>query len=260
MKTFATKRRKLFALLLFLTPSYAASDVVVTRRVEADEFVFASRVGADRACPNQLARPKTGDEVTLSVSPEVARRDEPGLSVIVNVKDRKAYILHHSTGTYSELSYPGPSKQLESSFRASMGAAAEELFPFRAEGGARIANATIKDLEVSRHTLAVSSTILRRRDVVLDVLPDAPLGRPAFEVEALSQAIRTAGEEWMSLLGSPNGIPLSISESIHQPSLPVEYNEVFSDLETQDFDPTFFAPPAGYARVDHVPDCFYTPY
>jgi len=256
----SSKRNVLCILGLLVLPSYAASDVVVTRLVEADEFASAARAGAVHECPGRLAKPKSGNSVRLSIRPDMARRDEPGLSVIVRRKDQKAYILHHSTRTYSEIRFPARMKDLESSFRASMGAAAGEFFSYSAEGDVRLTKGTISDREVSRRALVVSSSMLRRRDVSADVAHDTMLGEAAFEVESLTQAIRAAGEEWMSLLGSPDGIPLSISESIHLPTSVVAYSEVFSSFVTQALDPGLFAPPEDYARVDHVPECFYASY
>lgn len=257
----SSKQTVLCVLAFLVLPAVSVSDVVVTRLVEADEFVSPTRVGgAGHACPGRLSKPRSGESVRLSIRPDMARRDEPGLSVIVNRGDQRAYILHHSTSTYSEISIPARIRDLESSHRASMGPAAREFFSYNANGDVRFTRATVSEREVSRRSLSVSSSTLRRRDVAADIAPDTMLGKLAFEVESLGQAIRAAGEEWMSLLGNPDGVPLSMSESIHLLESIVTYSEVFSGLETQVLDPRLFGPPEDYARVDHVPDCFYSPY
>ncbi len=84
----SNKRNVLCILALLVLPSYAASDVVVTRLVEADEFASAARAGAVHDCPGRLAKPKSGDSVRLSIRPDMALRVEPGVSVIVKRNDQ----------------------------------------------------------------------------------------------------------------------------------------------------------------------------
>jgi len=248
------------ALLFPVLSTPCLADVVVTRSVQGDSFSPPAVTGATRGCPAGIARPVPGQQVRLSVAPEMARRDEPSISFMLRLDLGRVFILHHGSRTYSELSYPLKLRDLETSFRASMGSAASEVFPYHLQGTVRegVNNDGGHNLLVRSATVA--RTLGSPNEVEVRASLDPSLGRPALAVEAVAQAIRGAGEEWLSLLVLSDAIPLSISTSVEQPEAVVHYREMFVKADILDIEAGDFAVPADYSKVKHVPDCFYFPW
>lgn len=258
MRWKGTKRNATAAWLLVLgvVPAQAPAGVVVTRRVVADEFSPPSSATGNDTCSRIPGRPKTGDEVRLLVEGPSARSDEPALSVIVRVDVGRAYVLHHASKTYSELAYPPKASEIEPSFRAAMGAAADEVFPFEPEGPIQESSERIGDLEMLRRSRAIASPMLGRRDVEARIATDAEAAASASAVESLRQAIRDDGESWLPLLGPVPGLPLGLGEALHLPEAVVRYAEEYVSTKREALAADLFAPPGDYRKVDHTPDCF----
>lgn len=248
----------LTGLLLCAAASFpAAGDLILTREVVADVFARPSKSGSGPACPERIEPPQTGDTVRLSVAPGAARRDEPQVSFVVRLDAGEAYILHHASGTYSELPYPPKPRQLESRFRKDMKEAAEEVFPYRVLQAVGRSPTRQHEVDAIMRVSTVESAMLGRRDIESIELPgDAALVSAAHAVEAFTQAVRDHGEDWLSLLGDPEGIPLGLQESRHQPATVIRYREAFSKLDDVDLEASTFLPPEGYKKVKHEPYCF----
>jgi len=245
------------ALALLALPTVAAGDgLVVTRRVAGDELVAPSPLGASGGCPESLAAPVPGDSVRLSVDGANARRDEPALSVIVRLDDGVAFVLHHASHTFSRLHWPPRSKQIESEFRGRMGASAEEVYPYRAEGEVRRTSGSVAGRQVAVRSLTVESMLLGRLDVEVAVEPTPALGRAAFAAESLAQAIRHEGEAWIDRLGPTDGVPLRLAYTAHLPAALAQHREEATAVERSELDPATFQPPEGYEKVKHKPVCF----
>jgi hypothetical protein len=242
-------------------PATTAADVVVTRTVTADQLAKPQAIGSlgKGKCPERISRPASGDLVRLSVSPGMARRDEPSLAIIVRLDSGKAFILHHPTATYRELPYPPKTRQLENGFRANIGIAAAELFPFFAEGSVRESTVPVAGRDAVVRALSINSQLLHRREVEVMIAPDPVLAPAAFAVESLIQAMRNNAEEWLSLVGGPDGILLGLGETVHQPSIDTDYTEDFTTLEDVGLDPALFTPPAEYKKVRYDAACFFSP-
>jgi hypothetical protein len=239
----------------------AAADVVVTRTVTADQLAKPQKIDSlgRGKCPERISKPASGDLVRLSVSPGMARRDEPSLAIIVRLDIGKAFVLHPPTATYRELAYPPKTRQLENGFRTGIGTAAAELFPFVAEGSVRETTVSVAGRNAVVRALSISSQLLYRREVEVMIAPDPVLAPAAFAVESLVQAMRNNAEEWLSLVGGSDGILLGLGETVHQPSLDIDYTEDFTTLEEVDLDPALFTPPAEYKKVKYDAACFFSP-
>jgi hypothetical protein len=253
-----TSRRATAAwwLVLGLVSAEAPAGVVVTRKVVADVFSPPTAVTGSESCPQGLARPKSGDRVRLLVEGPSARIDEPANSVIVRLDAGKAYVLHHASKTYSELAYPPKASEIGARFRASMGPAADEVFPFVPEGPIVEVSERIGDLEVLHRSRTIASPMLGRRDVEVRLATDPQAAASASAVESLRQAIRDDGEPWLPLLGAEQGIPLGLGEVLHLPEALVRYTEQYLGSTREEIAADRFAPPGDYRRIDHAPDCF----
>ena len=244
-----------------LEAAEAAAGVVVTRRVEADVLARPVPVGrgAQQACPDRLEPPAAGDEVVLRAAAQMARRDEPSLSFVVRLDRGKAFVLHHASSTYSELAFPPKPRALATKFRTAMGRAAADVFPYEVRGDVEQQAGQAGEHATTTHSATVQSPLGGGLDVAVEVLPDAELAEAALAVEDFAQAVRRAGERWLDLLDPPAGVPLTLREDARLPDSTARRREVFVDLERRPLDESLFAPPAGYRKIDHAPDCFYTP-
>lgn len=236
-------------------PSWAAEGWLVEREVTADLFRAPVAVGLERRCPERLRRPSSGARILLRFDGERARRDEPVLSFIVRLDSNRAFVLHHGQSTYSELSLPLEVALFESGPRAFLGAEADEFLSFRLEGEVGEESGRIGELATLVRSATVGNKLGTRIDVAVHFLADAEATAAARAVEGFSQAIWRGGEEWLSLLGGEGGVPLTVEEALHQPSVKVRYAEVFQSLQRVEIDPALFAPPPDYSRVELRPEC-----
>ena len=249
----------LAVLVALASPGWAAEGWLVERLVEADAFQGPVAMGVERACPERLAPPVDGARVRLLASGGDARRDEPGLSFIVRLDAGRALLLHHRQSTYSEFPLPLDARALDTGWRANLGEDADEFLSFRLEGEVREEGGRIGELATLVRAATVGNQLGRRLDVTVHFLADgeaAEAAEAARAVEGFSQAVWRAGEEWLALIGQAAGIPLTLRQAAHQPETKIEYVELFESLERLEVDPSRFAPPDDYARIDHRPQCF----
>ena len=140
-----------------------------------------------------------------------------------------------------------------------MGAAADDVFPYEVRGSVERQAGQAGEHVTVAHSATVQSQLGGGLDVAVEVLPDAGLAEAAFAVEGFAQAVRRAGERWLDLLDAPAGVPLTLREDARLPDSTARRREVFVDLERRPLDESVFAPPTAYRKIDHLPDCFYTP-
>ncbi len=252
------RRAKCQLLACLIISSSASADVVISRQVEADSFALPARIGGGgSACPQGIARPQQGDKVRLLVAKEMARRDEAQLSFVVRLDTKAAYIFHHVSRTYSEFPFPPDPKQFETSLQVSMWGAAEELYAYNNLGAVGRSASRQDESEVVVREVSVESAMLGRKDVrLVEISGDEALRSAAHAVEAFALEVRGVGVEWLSLLGEPEGIPISLGEVLHQPDSLVSYREQFLERSLIDQDKAEFLPPTEYAKVDHDGRCF----
>lgn len=245
--------------LLLLFVALAApvrADLVVQRLVRADERSGADRGGGGELCPAPVERPRSGERVTLSVAPNRARRDEPLVSFIVDLEAGRAWIVDHRAHSYSEFAYPVPPRELANQLRASLGADGDQRFPYRLLGSVYDSVANRDGAARTTRAARVGNGFGTELEVEVEMQPDAALGRAALAVEAFAQAVRGAGESWLVTLAPPDGVPLGLAAELQQRRNPVRYREAAATAEPATLDAALFAPPPGYARVAHQPDCF----
>ena len=250
-----TRRARILILLAALAAP-AGADLVVTRNVRADRFARPAAEGAASACPSRAERPQSGETVKLSVAPRRARRDEAALSFIVDLEARRAYIVDHRARSYSELTFPVRTTELAGPMRAGLGAEGDRLFAYRRLG--RVYESVSNREGASRVTRAtrVGNGLGTELEVEVEVEPDAALGQAALAVEAFAQAVRGSGESWLAALELPAGVPLGLVEELQLPDSAVRYREGAAVTEAAQLDPALFAPPAGFTKTAHRPECF----
>lgn len=246
-------------LCLLLTSLQALAGTVVTRTVSADAFAQPSRAGAVGACPQKVGGPEAGDTVRLLLRPDMGRRDEPDVSFIVRLRDGEAFVLYHASRSFTKFTHPPESGKLATTFRGTMGSAAGEVFPYRLDGEVQRSTKVVHEMEVAHRTATVESPLLGRLEAEVLVAPDSALGPVAFATESFAQRVRRAGEEWLTALGPPDGIPLRIAQDLHQPSARVAHHEDFVSLESVELDDSRFLPPPDYTQAAHDPDCVFDP-
>lgn len=258
-RSLSTLRRTRLARTLILLAALAApagADLVVTRNVRADAFVRPTAEGAASACPERAGRPLSGERVKLSVAPSRARRDEAALSFIVDLEAGRAWVVDHRARTWSELAHPVRTSELAGPLRASLGAEADRRFPYRLL--TQIYESASNREGASRVTRSarVGTGFGTEIEVEVELQPDPTLGPAALAVEAFAQAVRGSGESWLRALEPAAGIPLGLAEELQQPDSTVRYREAAAATEPGQLDPALFAPPAGYTKVEHRPECF----
>lgn len=243
-------------LLLAALAAPLRADVVVTRTVRADRAARPDAAGAPELCPHRAERPTDGERVTLSVAPGRARRDETAASFVVDLDAGRALVIDHQAHSYAELAYPVPLSALVTAKRSSLGAGGEERWLYRLrtpvyesianrEGGSRVTRAA-----------RVGNGFGTELEVEVEVEPDAALGRAALAVEDFAQTVRGSGESWLSVLTLPEGIPLALVEELQVRRSSVRYREFAPASQPAQLDAALFAPPVGYQKVEHRPDCF----
>ncbi|HUO86668.1 MAG TPA: hypothetical protein VM617_04695 [Thermoanaerobaculia bacterium] len=245
--------------LLLATWEVAASPGVIVRRVVGgDELSAPARVGSAGGveCPDGLRRPSLGDEVHLLLAERMARRDEPGLSVVLDLAREKVLVLHHATRTYSELRHPPRAGDLHSPFRRNMGPSAAELYPFVLEGPVAERPGTAGDRPVVVRAGTVESRLLGRLEVEIELLAASAAGALGQQLESLTQRLRNEGEAWLPSIVEGDGLPLALREVLHQPASKVEVVERFESLEEADLPAARFTAPSDYRKVAHRPLCF----
>jgi len=244
----------LLVLAALATPLRA--DLVVTRSVRADR---AHRPGAARAaesCALRAEPPAEGERVRLSVAPGRARRDETALAFVVDLDAGRALVIDHRNRSYAELVFPVPVTALAGRQRAELGAEGERRFPWQLR--TQVYESVAHRADAIRVTRAarVANGFGTELEVEAEIQPDAALGRAALAVEVFAQAVRAAGESWLGVLAPPDGIPLSLVEEHPLGATSTRYRELAAAGEPAALDPALFAPPPGYAKVEHDPDCF----
>lgn len=243
-------------LLLVALAAPVRADLVVHRLVRADELSRPDRSGGGELCPAPVERPRSGERVTLSVAANRARRDEALVSFIVDLEAGRAWIVDHRARSYSEFAFPVPTRELANRMRASLGAEGDQRFPYRLLGSVYESVADRDGAARTTRAARVGNGFGSELEVEVEIQPDAALGRAALAVEAFALAVRGAGESWLGTLAPPDGIPLGLVAELQQRRDPVRYREAAATAEPATLDAALFAPPPGYARVAHQPDCF----
>jgi len=259
LRSLPARRRARCARTLILFAALAApagADLVVTRNVRADQFARPGVGGAASPCPARIERPLSGEKVKLSVAPTRARRDEAAVSFIVDLDAGRAYIVDHRARSYSELAFPARTPELAGPMRAGLGAEGDKLFPYRRLG--QVYQSVSNREGASRVTRAarVGNGFGAELEVEVELLPDAALAPAALAVETFAQAVRGSGESWLPALEPLAGVPVGLVEELQLPDSAVRYREAAAATEAAPIDPAQFAPPAGYTKVAHRPECF----
>lgn len=231
----------------------ARADVVVTRTVRADAAAPAAVAGA---CAAPVARPLSGEKVTLSVAGSRARRDEGAVSFVVDLAAAKAWVVDHRTRTYAELGWPPAAAALADTRRRSLGADGDKRYPFKVEGSVYESVANLDGGARVTRAARVADGLGTTLEVETELAPDAALGRAALAVETFAQAVRGAGASWLAAIGAADAIPLALAEEVVQRGGGPRYRESGAAPQPAQLDPALFAPPAGYARAELQPDCF----
>ena len=238
--------------------------MLVRRRVVApDVVVMPSVVGMElggRPCPAGVADPIDGDEIRLWIAPGMARRDEPGWSAILRLEpDGKgvAYLLFHADRTFATLKLPVSPKQLWNTMRREVEEAGEgRFFALDVQGDVVTKSATARGLPVEERRVTILDGFGHRKDYELQLLAEESLGGAGFALEALVQAIRSGGDDWLALTGPASGVPAGLAITEHHPDTTSRYAEELVTREATAIPDDRFAAPAGYSEVPFTPECF----
>jgi hypothetical protein len=252
-------------------PAGAAADsaengagLLVRRRVAAaDAVVMPARIGVmggGRSCPAGVEDAPDGAEVRLWLAAGKARRDEPGWSAILLLGDRgrgTVHLLFHAERTFTTMRFPVAPKSLWDQMRREVEEAGEgKLFALTPQGAPTTTAVTLQGLAVEERRLTTLDGFGHRKDFELQLVPDGELGTAALAVDALVQALRLGGDDWVTLTGANGGVPVGLAVTEHLPDTKSRYAEELVALERQAIAPDRFVVPAGYSEVPFVPECF----
>lgn len=253
------------------TAGFAADEVgtvdgavVVRRFVAVPEPVMGpssgGKDGGQPRCAGHGPRERRkADEIRSWLAPRMARRDEPGLSLVLRLDDAQRgtfYILFHEEKVYSELRYPPEPSKLRTSMAEQWAKAGVDPFETRIDSPLRSTAVTLHGLAATEHRLGTASS-RGTNELTMQVLSDPALGDVAFRLETLRSAIGSGRLTNLWHEAGVSGIVLgrrSVSRWLDNP--PNEMVERLVSFERRPLPLDTFAVPAGYSKVRFSPDCF----
>ncbi|HEX2642423.1 MAG TPA: hypothetical protein VHU81_05495 [Thermoanaerobaculia bacterium] len=227
-----------------LSPLCAATSI--ERVYEAEEF---SGPGSDAppdmggVCPGLMRELKAGDSIRVLTDERGARRDQPAVSFLLDVRSNQLLVVDHISRTYAELSLPLKLKTV-APFQAALDKEARKIMGFSLEGPVR----EVPGEGIVTYEGKIASAG-RTSDVSLSCRPVAAAqARPLLLLEAAVQQVR-GGNEWISLLPSNQCLILSRQVVAYLPDIKLTTREKLVKVEETDAAKLVLTPPEGYRKV-----------
>lgn len=229
------------ALALLFTSSLTA-DVLLTRKRDADEFLFQGRVA-----------PGAKDQkVEIWIGPDRVRRSEGKTTLILRLDQKKLYFVNHADRIWSanDLRQEGSRWTATATYRGGPG---EGVWRWQAKSEPSGETRKIGSWQAVRHRVALSSETGTAERVQLDwwiasdlKVEDAPLRT----LMLLLASFNPAGDEWLATaLGLP-GHPVLYERVEQQPDVSVKAREELVSIKESQAPAGMYEVPAGYRVID----------
>lgn len=228
--------------LCLLFASSLAADVLLTRKRDADEFLFQGR--AAPGVKNQ--------KVEIWIGPDRVRRSEGQTTLILRLDQKKLYFVNHADRTWSatDLRQEGARWTATATYIAGPG---EDVWRWHAKTEPAGETRKIGSWQAARHRILLSSETGTADRVQVDwwVAPDLKVDdAPLRTLMLLLASFNPAGDEWLATALALPGHPVLYERVEKQPDVNVKVREELISVKEGEAPAGTYEVPAGYRLID----------
>ena len=229
------------SLCLFFASSLAA-DVLLTKKRDADEFIFQGR--AAPGAKNQ--------KVEIWIGPDRVRRDAGPMTLILRLDQKKLYFVNHADRTWSatDLRQEGARWTATATYIFSPG---QEVWRWHARTELTKETRKVGSWQAARHQVALSNETGTAERIRLDwwVAPDVKVAdAPLRTLMLLLASLGPAGDEWLATVLAIPGHPVLYEQVEKQPDVDIKVREELVSVQEKEAPGGIYEVPAGYRVID----------
>ncbi|HEX7185762.1 MAG TPA: hypothetical protein VF756_28315 [Thermoanaerobaculia bacterium] len=237
--------RRIIPTALTLSLLFAASlsaDVLLTKRRDADEFMF--RGPGTPGAKNQ--------KVEIWIGSDRVRRDDGRTALILRLDQKRLYFINHGDRTWSatDLRQKGDRWRATATYVAGP---TENVWRWHAKTEPVGETRQVGSWQATRHRVALSSETGTAERIRLDwwVAPDLKVDdAPLRTLMLLLASFSSAGEEWLATVLALPGAPVLYERVEKQPEVDVKVREELVSVREGEAPAGTYELPAGYRGID----------